>query len=517
MAESHESREAYEAFECHESREAREAHESREAHEAYESQAGPRDAPGGSARPKAPRRAPARLRELTYRLRPRSVRAQATLGASAVVALALGAASFALLGALETNLTQSAQADAERQAVKVAALAATGRLDSDSVPFPGRGSDFLQVVDAQGRVIAASPNLAGRPPLVPEPPVAPGTVRDTWKGGRVRQAHRQRVVQVTTLTDKGLVTVYAGTSLRDADSADETIVAVLLVVVPLLVLVVAAITWRVTGWALRPVEAIRAEVAEIGDRELHRRVPVPNSRDEVARLAVTMNATLDRLEAAGIRQRRFIADASHELRSPITVLRTQLEVAQAHPDPALWGELVSGALEDTVRLQDLAADLLLLARLDTSEPPPDTAVDLTEVVEEATRFRKGDRVPVRADIAPGVAVRGSTIWLSRLVTNLLDNAGRHAEERVVLALRVDETRGEAVLEVTDDGAGIARADRERVFERFTRLDDARARDEGGTGLGLAIARDIALRLGGSLVVGDSPKGARLVARLPLDP
>ncbi|MET9463942.1 HAMP domain-containing sensor histidine kinase [Streptomyces sp. NPDC006544] len=465
-----------------------------------------------AARP-SPRPALVRLREAAYRLRPRSVRAQATLGASAVVALALGAASVALLGALETNLTRTAQADAEQQAVTIAALAAAGRLDS--VPPPARGTDFVQVVDAQGRVLAASPNLAGRPALAPAPPRIPGTVRDTWKGVRLREAHRQRVVQVTTVTANGLVTVYAGTSLRDADTADETIMAALFIAVPLLVLIVALITWRVTGWALRPVEAIRAEVAEIGDRELHRRVPVPRTRDEVARLAVTMNETLDRLEASGIRQRRFIADASHELRSPITVLRTQLEVAQAHPDPALWGELVSGALEDTVRLQDLAADLLLLARLDTSEPPPATDVDLTEVARDAARARGGDRVPVRTDIAPGITVRGSTIWLSRLVTNLLDNGQRHAERRVVLALRADRVRGEAVLEVTDDGAGIAPADRERVFERFTRLDDARARDEGGTGLGLAIARDIALRLGGSLRVDDSPQGARLVARLPL--
>lgn len=487
--------------------------------EPYETPDRPREAPAGTALPREPAYPPRefayRLRRAAARLRPRSVRAQATLGASAVVALALGVASFALLGALETNLTMSAQADAERQAVQVAALAATGRLGP--VAPPGRGTDFIQVVDAQGRVLAASPNLSGRPALVPEPPVAPGTVRDTWKGGRVRQEHRQRVVQVTTVTASGLVTVYAGTSLRDADTADETIMAVLAVVVPLLVLVVAMITWRVTGWALRPVEAIRAEVAEIGDRELHRRVPVPPTRDEVARLAVTMNATLDRLEAAGIRQRRFIADASHELRSPITVLRTQLEVAQAHPDPELWGELVSGALEDTVRLQDLAADLLLLARLDTSEPPPATAVDLTELVRDAARTRRGARVPVHADIAPGIAVRGSTSWLTRLVTNLLDNAGRHAEQRVTLVLRVDGDRGEAVLEVADDGAGIAPADRERVFERFTRLDDARARDEGGTGLGLAIARDIALRLGGTLAVRDSPKGARLVATLPLGP
>ncbi|MFE6844049.1 ATP-binding protein [Streptomyces sp. NPDC057686] len=446
-------------------------------------------------------------------MRPRSVRARATLGASTVVALALGAASFALLGMLDGNLMRSAQADAERQALSTAGLAAAGRLDT--VLAPGRDTDFLQVVDADGRVLAASPNLAGRPALSPGRPGKPGTVRRTWEGP-ARGDRRHRVVQVTTVTGEGLVTVYAGTSLRQADAADDVITGALAVGVPLLVLTVALVTWRVTGWALRPVEAIRAEVAEISDRDLHRRVPVPRSQDEIARLAVTMNTTLDRLEAAGIRQRRFIADASHELRSPITVLRTQLEVAQAHPDPALWGELVSGALEDTVRLQDLAADLLLLARLDTGEPPPAAAVDLADVAREAARSRRRDRIPVDMEIAPEAVVRGSTLWLSRLVTNLLDNAQRHADRRVRLLLRVDAARRTAVLEVGDDGPGIPAADRERVFERFTRLDDARSRDEGGTGLGLAIARDIATRLGGSLTVEDAPAGARLVARLPLD-
>ncbi|GGT04771.1 hypothetical protein GCM10010286_32420 [Streptomyces toxytricini] len=457
--------------------------------------------------------APARLRALLRRLRPRSVRARATLGATVVVAAALGAASFALLGILDGNLVRGAQADAERQALATAATAAGGGLEP--VLAPGRGIDFLQVVDARGRVLAATPNLSGSPALTPTRPGKPGTVRDTWKRGPVRGGQRHRVVQVTTVTGGGLVTVYAGTSLRQADTADETLKAVLAVVVPLLVLTVALVTWRVTGWALRPVEAIRAEVAEISERDLHRRVPVPRSQDEVARLAVTVNATLDRLEAAGTRQRRFIADASHELRSPITVLRTQLEVARAHPDPALWGELVSGALEDTVRLQDLASDLLLLARLDTSEPPPDTPVDLAGLLREEVRARRGGPVPVEPDLAGEATVRGSTLWLSRLVANLLDNAQRHAEQQVVLSLRVDRDRGTAVVEVRDDGPGIPDADRERVFERFTRLDDARSRDEGGTGLGLAIARDIATRLGGTLDALDAPRGARLRATLPL--
>ncbi|MFD9791074.1 sensor histidine kinase [Streptomyces sp. NPDC059070] len=462
--------------------------------------------------------APAARRGRLRRLRPRSVRARATLGASLVVALALGVASLGLLGLLRQNLVRDAQADAERQAVLTAGLAAGGRLGP--VLAPERGADFLQVVDADGRVLAASPNLLGRPALSAARPDGPGTVRDTWNGGRTREEHRQRVVQVTTTTPHGLVTVYAGTSLRQADTADETITAALVVAVPLLVLTVALVTWRVTGWALRPVEAIRAEVAEIGDRELHRRVPVPASGDEIARLAVTVNATLDRLEASGIRQRRFIADASHELRSPITVLRTQLEVAQAHPDPALWGELVSGAIEDTVRLQDLAADLLLLARLDAGERPPTTRVDLASLVrEELARRAPADRVAPAADVpsaSDGFAVDGNRAQLARVLGNLLDNAQRHAVAEVVVRLRAEG--GRAVLTVTDDGCGVPDAEREHVFERFVRLDDARSRDEGGAGLGLAIARDVVERHGGTLTVSGAPDaGAAFEVRLPSAP
>ncbi|WP_441251703.1 sensor histidine kinase [Kitasatospora sp. McL0602] len=465
------------------------------------------------------------------RLRPKSVRARATLAATAVVAVALGVASFVLVWQLDTNLVQNAENAAAQQALGVAGRAAEGTL----LPLPpaSHGADFIQVVGADGQVLAASPNLAGRPALGGRRPLGPGTVRSTWDSGPLHEGHRQRVVEVTTETRNGLVTVYAGTSLRDADAVDETTGALLAVGLPLLVLTVALVTWRVTGRALRPVEAIRAEVAEITGRDLYRRVPVPASQDEIARLAVTMNATLDRLEASGVRQRQFIADASHELRSPITVLRTQLEVALAHPDPALWPELVSGALEDTARLQDLASDLLLLARLDTSEPASTTRVDLVELVRGLAESRRADRHPVQAVIMVGevagageepgaadagpVTVVGNPLWLTRLVTNLLDNAQRYAETRVELVLQTEPATRTVVLAVSDDGPGIPEADRERVFERFSRLDDARSREEGGAGLGLAIARDLATHLGGSLAVVPSPRGARLVARLPLAP
>ena len=271
-------------------------------------------------------------------------------------------------------------------------------------------------------------------------------------------------------------------------------------------------TWLVTRRALRPVEGIRQEMAAItASEDLGRRVPEPDSRDEVARLARTTNETLAALEASVERQRRFVADASHELRSPIASLRTQLEVGDAHPELLD----VPGAVADTVRLQALAADLLLLARLDAGERPGRTAVDLGALVREEVSQRAADR------IGPAVSVRdpdalevtGSRAQLARVLGNLLDNAQRHAVRSVAVSVRAD--RGDVVVEVADDGAGVPEAERERIFERFVRLDDARSRDDGGAGLGLAIARDVAARHGGTLTAGAARDGgARFTLRLP---
>nr|WP_324610001.1 ATP-binding protein [Streptomyces sp. NRRL F-4428] len=453
------------------------------------------------------------------RLWPTTVRARATAGAGLVVGAALAVASFSLLGLLEANLQRNAENDARRQAETVAQLAAAGKLGRARPA--GRAVEFVQVVSADGRVLFSSPNLVGVPPFPPAPPEAPGTRLHTWRVRPVDGDHRQRVVQVVTQTPDGPATVYAGASLRDADAADDVTTAALVIGMPLLLATVVLVTWRVTGHALRPVEAIRAEVAAISDRDLHRRVPVPATHDEVARLAETMNATLDRLEASGLRQRQFIADASHELRSPITVLRTQLEVALAVRDPELWPELIGGALEDIERLQRLAADLLLLARIDAAQPVAAVPLDLAVLVREVVEARLGDRVPVRMDLASDVEVTAGALWLGRVITNLVDNAQRYAEGGVDVRLRTaggGARQGTAVLEVVDDGPGIPAAERERVFERFTRLDDSRSRDHGGAGLGLAIARDLSAHHGGTLTAEDCPgRGARLVLRLPLAP
>ncbi|MFJ9425732.1 sensor histidine kinase [Streptomyces sp. NPDC101249] len=492
-----------------------------------------------------------------------SVRARATLGATLVVAVALLAAGAAVLLSLRGNLLDQADTQAERSARAVAADLAAGTaydaldLDDDGPP--------VQVVDEDGRLVAASDGLqavsgtgttAVRPRPSPAATATPDDHRDdggdgdddrdgdgdddgngrsgrgrsggddddgyaTLRPGEIadevryadgsatvdgdRADYRFAAVQVE-VPGKGRLTVHAGAGLATEQGAVRTALTVMLVGFPLLLCVVGAVTWLVTRRALRPVEGIRRELAAItASADLARRVPVPDAHDEVARLARTTNETLTALETSVERQRRFVADASHELRSPIASLRTQLEVGEAHP-----GLLdVPGAVEDTVRLQRLAADLLLLARLDAGEKPARTLVDLAELARERAAGRAG--VTVGAD--DPVPVSGSRGQLARVLDNLLDNAARHARGRISVAVRREG--GRAVLAVADDGDGVPEADRERIFERFVRRDDARSRDDGGAGLGLAIARDIAVRHGGTLTVRRSPAGGALFElRLP---
>lgn len=320
-------------------------------------------------------------------------------------------------------------------------------------------------------------------------------------------------------------TVWAGVPLDTEQNAVGTAGRAMLAGLLPLLAVVGGVTWLVTRRALRPVEGIRGEMAAItASTDLSRRVPEPATRDEVARLARTTNETLTALEESVERQRRFVADASHELRSPIASLRTQLEVAAAHP------ELLDldGAVADTVRLQHLAADLLLLARLDAGEEPAGKPVALGTLVRKDVERRNaeggtggaegaegpGGRVAVVAGELADATVSGSRSQLERVLGNLLDNAARHAAGRV--DVRVRREGAWAVLEVADDGEGVPPADRERIFERFVRLDDARSRDEGGAGLGLAIVRDVVVRHGGTIGVAEAPGGGALfTVRLPL--
>ncbi|MFB6934790.1 sensor histidine kinase [Streptomyces chartreusis] len=465
-----------------------------------------------------------------------SVRSRATLGATLVVAVALVAAGAAVLLSLRSNLMEQAGNEAQRTAQNVVAQLAAGRpydqLDLDD-------ESPVQVVDANGTLVAASDELeriSGTATDAVKPqPQSGGTGTgagaddddddaddDSGRGeaGEIGEGtefsdgsatidgesadYRFAAVPVEA-GDRGRLTVYAGGSLDAEQSAVNTALTVMLIGFPLLLGVVAGVTWLVTRRALRPVEGIRGEMAAItASEDLARRVPVPGTHDEVARLALTTNETLAALQTSVERQRRFVADASHELRSPIASLRTQLEVGVAHP------ELLDldGAVEDTVRLQGLAADLLLLARLDAGERPGDARFDLGALAREQAEGRAEVTVEARS-----AQVAGSRGQVGRVLTNLLDNAARHARSAVTLTVRRE---GEwVVAAVADDGDGVAEADRERIFERFVRLDEARSRDDGGAGLGLAIARDVAVRHGGTLTVGRAPAGGALFElRLP---
>ncbi|SER46262.1 Signal transduction histidine kinase [Lentzea xinjiangensis] len=284
-----------------------------------------------------------------------------------------------------------------------------------------------------------------------------------------------------------------------------TLLTVLTSITALVSVTVLAAASRV----LRPVETMRAEVAEINENDLTRRVRVPSSDNEIAQLGATLNETLDRVHRTVEDTRRFVADASHELRSPLAALRAELEIALSHPHMADWPTVVKAALEDTERLQELTTDLLLLARLDADALDKQDTVDLSAVVRREVS-RRGT-VTLQAD--DHVLVPGRRAQLSRLLGNLLDNAERHAGTEVVVRLRGGPF---ATLEVVDDGPGIPEADRERVFDRFTRLDEARTRAAGGAGLGLAIARRIATRHHGTLEATDAEgfRGIRFVATIP---
>ncbi|MER5884733.1 HAMP domain-containing sensor histidine kinase [Streptomyces sp. NPDC001941] len=455
----------------------------------------PRTAPSRTTRPRRVR---------PPRLVPRTVRGRSAAAAALAMALLLAVGGAWLHTLLRANLLENANGRTELAARKVASQADTGTLPA-RLPAPEGGVDLVVVLDARGHVVAATRDTTPTPALTGfRPPTGEDSATRILPGG---ERHDLVVVRATTPGGEARY-VYGMTVLSDVDAATGAIGWVLVATAPLLIGLAAALAWAVTGAAMRPVAAIRTELDAVTARELDRRVPEPPGGDEIALLARTVNTTLDRLEQSVGQQRRFVADASHELRGPIAAVRSRLEVALADPDEAA----VRAALADTERLQQVAADLLLLARLDARPAVRDEPVDLALLAAEDAARRGAARARLVVDADTPVPVRGDPAQLERLLANLVDNALRHAagEVRVRAALE----HATPVLEVTDDGPGIPPAARAHVFERFARLDAARTRGSGGTGLGLAIARDIARAHGGDLVVADSPRGARLVATLP---
>jgi signal transduction histidine kinase len=465
------------------------------------------------------------------------VRVRITLASVLVTAIAVGTAGWLLVHSVEDGQIRDLRHQADsyldeltdrmRNQDPQAALDAT-----EPSPPPGP----VKVIDESGQVVASFPETFVRSDeadvVIPEDRAEPqfeteddGDGDDGEDGGdgvdgedaMVLPAAIETVTR-TVATPDGELTVTAEIPVDQVARSIDTLTGRLTIGLPALVALVGLIAWVLVGRALRPVEAIRAEVERISGSTMHRRVPEPSTRDEVGRLARTMNTMLGRLEGSAIEQRRFVADASHELRSPVAVIRAGLELARSKHDYATWMTMVDSLLAEEARLEALLDDLLLLAANDEhgTLAAPSRPVDLAALTSDEARRPR--RVPVQvveppADDDRTVVVAGAADQLARALSNLVDNAARHASSVVELGISSDGSMTRLV--VDDDGPGIPPKDRERVFERFTRLDDGRARHDGGTGLGLAVVRSVITSHDGNVHVEDSPLGgARFVAVLP---
>ncbi|MFI6457007.1 sensor histidine kinase [Streptosporangium amethystogenes] len=439
----------------------------------------------------------------------RSIRTRLTVVAGAIMALLCTAvAVFALLAIREVTVedrTKWLTIHAVEMAKKIRRSGVSPRLLS------GGHNQAVQVLDPAGTPIAATPGFAAR-----EPPIT--NLRPDVDSYMIARLCDLRAFP-------GQCKIVISYPLYKADGVWQLNVAVADVpwyvgpqlLIPLaagwllLVGATTAGTYRTVGKTLEPVRAISGKLSQITASDLGHRVPVPKYEDELRDLAEIANKTLDRAQSAVEQQLRFASDASHDLRSPLTAMRTEIEEALMYPKETNWPRTANALLDSVERLQDLVTDLLQIARLDAGISGRHELIDLTGLVA-AELDRRPRRVAVIRRLTPGVVINGERIALTRILGNLLDNAKRHADSAITVTVMPES--GTAVLEVCDDGEGIPPDQHEVIFQRFARLEASRRRDSGGTGLGLPIARQIAETHGGTLTIEDSPRGARFVLRLP---
>jgi signal transduction histidine kinase len=444
-----------------------------------------------------------------HRIRELSLRARLLIASVAGLTAGLVAGGILLTVVLGYAQLRSVHSEAMNTADGVAAL-----VDQNSVPnpIPVPPGVQVQVIDENNAIQRVSATADRLVPILYPHELAgleDGDSR-TIPGERIGYQGEVHVVQVTAGPPTAPLRILVARPTEQISQSVHVLKITLLVLYPMLIALLAVVLWRALGAALRPVDALRSGAEEITGGTRAGRLPVPDSKDEIHRLAVTLNDMLHRLDSARARQRAFVADAAHELRSPLTNMRTELEVAQRLPDDTDWPELAEDLLADVQRLSRLVDDLLLLARSDEGLPVTRVEeIDLAQFVGETA-----ERYPDVEFDDPGkpLPLLAEPDALARVVTNLLDNAVRHKRSRVTVSAAADGRH--LVVVVTDDGPGIPEADRERVFQRFTRLDDARARDAGGSGLGLAIVRELVRRHRGSVTLGDAQPGLRVEVRLP---
>jgi len=444
------------------------------------------------------------------------VRGRSVVVAVAVVFVALLVGGAALMVTLEKDVQKTAEATAEARASEVVAQLGTEALDATvrTLSDRTRTSSVVQILDAEGRVVLATSSDLATTPVSSQRP-DPGQYRSSEADIDIEHGAGGDWKVVATATEIEDTTYYvlAAVPIGGQRETIQTVGLFLLAGTPLLLGAVAVAVWMLVGQALQSVERIRTTVADIDAHRLTQRVPVPPTTDEIAALATTMNVMLDRLQAADRSQRAFVSDASHELRSPLATLTTAGELAvTAGPDRQ--AALLSTMNLEIARLRVLVENLMILARADAQDLALLRGeVDLDDLLaDEVRRVRLTDTVTVAAEIAP-VRVIGDRQRLGQAIRNVIDNATRHARSTVRLTLGVRDH--EAVVWIDNDGPTVPQHDWDRIFERFVRLDEARARDDGGSGLGLAITRATLRAHGGDAAVVDGPPGwCRFELRLP---
>jgi signal transduction histidine kinase len=446
---------------------------------------------------------------------PGGIRSRTTLIATVAVGVALAVGAIVLLAVLDNNLADNLRTSIETQAEDRSRLLDSGA-EPTTLVATRQDETIVWIGTPDGETLASGGSYE-----FAEPPtnLEPGPARNTTVlllEGESEQERSEITVAVAEAADGTLLVV--GTELEDVARTTDEVRNLLLVGFPFLLAGVALVTWSATGRILRPVEEIRSTAEDIGSGPIDERVPVPASKDEIGRLAVTVNAMLDRLEDERQAQRRFTADASHELKSPVANLRTLVETTELQ-DPQ-WQETQTRLVSESDRLAAIVDELLFLAVAD--EGGASRAADrihLDDVIFDEARLlaeTSGVKVDI-AEVSP-CDVIGSVDALRRAVRNLANNAARHARTEVRFATVTGSPEGTVLIQVADDGPGVAPDERDRVFERFSRLDQARDRTSGGTGLGLAIVRSIADAHGGSVSVGEAPGGGALfTVTLPAAP
>jgi signal transduction histidine kinase len=432
--------------------------------------------------------------------------------ATATLVLVLGVAAFT--AALDRVLYSAAQDAARTRLADVVSVVSAGHAPAGQAlhDIPGRGS-LLQVLDTRHHVVAASEEAISRTPITPLRP-RPGDVRVAEVAGipgELGEPYALAVQGVQTPDGSALVVVVASPLDVEATSVRSATILLALGAAALLLVLVYIIS-RSVRKALEPVERIRSEVARITHARGQEHISVPPTGDEIARLAQTMNLMLARLGQADVASRRFISDASHELRSPLATIRAAVEVP-AGADHTSIADRDRVIHDEAMRMQRLVDDLLLLAKADDGLPLRIEEVDLDDLVEaEVRRLRATAEVSVTASIA-AARVMGDRLRLAQVVRNLVDNAVAHS--RGAIALAVSSNADGVVLTVDNDGPAIPEDKRELVFDRFARLEESRARDHGGSGLGLAIVRALVEAHGGTVRAAETPVGTcRFDVRLP---